>query len=92
MVFGQRRFPGAKSLGSSLALAAFLSVVAGSGAARAEGNRFLPYWAAPYPANFAYDRRPPAPNECIVWMTVDTFFGPRRERVNVCGGVVVERY
>lgn len=41
----------------SSALALGIATTMASSAARAEGNRLLPFWAQPYPSGYAYGRR-----------------------------------
>ncbi len=47
------------------------------------------FWGQPYPYGYVY--RPPPP-DCWQIRTVETWFGPREERVWVCGPSVTARY
>ena len=49
------------------------------------------FWGHPYPYGYAW-HRPPPPVPCIQYRWVDTLFGPRLERFNVCGAPLHSRY
>ena len=90
MSFCLTRFIEFRTLRLGFCFALLASLLGASGAASAGEADALPFFSKPYPFRYAYTSRPPQP--CWEFRDVETFFGPRREKVWVCDDAVTARY